>query len=169
MNSEEYIQTIRASFKAAKHIEDIELILPYLDELRKYHLKFQQELEYLLVDPNSYETKESKDLIQARAIEIKELCIAAGLQYRFFKLPLGWSDFHDQFKAKVFATYNYKGQDITDLVVYSKRDKNKIKKIKSGAVVGMIEEKEITLAELKFTEEPKEKSFITENNDLPTD
>lgn len=165
MNSEEYIQTVRASFKASKYINDLELILPYIDELRKHHKKLQNELEYLLLDPISYENPDEREKLNGIAKEIKQICLTAGLEYRFFKLPLTSAEFSSEFKkTRSFTTYSYNKIDITDLVVFTKEKKQKINRLKDIAFIEDIDDKEISLAELDFTEEKIESTELTESS-----
>ena len=170
MNTEEYIQVVRASFKVAKYINDLENILPYLDEVRKRHIKLQNQLELCLIDPYTYETLEFKEKIIAIAKDIKETCIVAGIKYVFFKLPNTWIDFsHEYTKTRSFTTYNYNSIDITDLIIFTKKKKQKINRIK-GATTEIIDDESISLAELAFSNEEKANlgdSFIKDGNDLP--
>lgn len=113
--------------RASQKIEfgNLEEILPYLDEVRRLSTKLQGLLEYLLLDPFSFEKEETKTEINGYAKAIKDLCISGGIQYEFYKIPKEHSDFSKQYRSsKYFVNYKFDGIEITDLLVFSKR-KNK--------------------------------------------
>lgn len=160
MKTEEYVQVIRASINL--HIQDLELVLPYFDELRKVHTKLQNKLEYLLSDNFTYDKKESKEEINAIAKDIKDICLTAVINYQFSKLPDTWVGFFETFRyTKSFCKYSYKGIDITNLIVFTQKKKQKINKLNDFAKI------DISELDLKFDDdEDKGDSFITEGNEL---
>lgn len=155
MNSDEYIQLLQNCFSLAKKGEIPDEALPYINQVRLLHGKFQKELEYFLVDPISCEKQEERDKVNAIAREIREVCISSvDLKYQFFKIPQDSSEFRQQFKGhKNFARYYYKDTDITELIVFKKSDK-KYKYIKDDLQIDIVDDKDIKLNELQFTDEP---------------
>lgn len=158
MKGEEYIQTIRASFNVLNKIDDLESILPYFDELRRIHTQFQNKLECLLVDDVTYKSEEAKQEINRYAKDIIEVCKSAKIKYKFYKFPEDWFEFIKMFETISFARYFYNEIDITDLIVFTRKKKQKINKLKEQAKIQ-------ALTESQFTEEEGD-SFITEGNDL---
>lgn len=170
MNSSEYIQLIRNSFIVSEKgitLEKIDNALFYIDEVRKRHNKYQNNLEYLLSDPQSYENKQEKEKIIGIYKDIKEACVNGKIESRFIKLPEQWEDFNKNFKSRIFVSYYFEGIEITELIVLRKNKPEEGK-------IEMIEE--LKLGELNFLEEPSADgqaegdSFITdESNKLPGD
>lgn len=159
MKSEEYIQTIRACVNTINKIDDLESVLPYFDELRRIHTQFQNRLECLLVDDVTYKSQETKQEINRYAKDIIEVCKSAKIKYQFYKFPEDWFEFIKMFEARSFSRYFYNEINITDLIVFTRKKKQKINKLKEQAKIEV-------LGESQFTEEEGD-SFITEGNDLP--
>lgn len=124
MKSEEYIQTVKETFYLSNNIQNLLDIINNINEIRKLHIRLQNELEYFLIDPISYETETEKEKINSAAIEIKSLCTEYDIQCSFFKLPKSHSEFSDTFRDKKnFSAYYYKNINITNLIVYIKKKK----------------------------------------------
>ena len=161
MNSDEYIQLLKNGFELSKKLNSIEEIIPFINQIRLLHKKLQKDLEYFFIDPISYEKQEEKDKIIAIAKEIKEVCITSGvIKYEFYKLPIASSEFRSLYKStKRFARYYYNSIDITDIIVFIANDK-KYKYIKNDLFVDMVDDKDISLNELNFTEEKEDSNII---------
>lgn len=158
MKSDEYIQLVKSSKEIATKINDLETILPYFDELRKLHEKFQNKLEYLIIDNVSYESPEVREEIRRHAIEIQDLCREVNIISKFVKLPNDWFTFSSEYNCnRNFARYYYGGIEITNLIVFIK--KKIFKRAKPTE----------ELRNMEFQDYNEEKSFIKENNDLPGD
>lgn len=143
MTSDEFIQTLRCGMYVAHKRIEIEKIILHIDELRKIHQKMQSKLEYLFVDPNEFEKQETKQEINARAIEIIEFCKQVDITCSFFKIPIEYTDFTKQFKQeKQFVKYYFQSLNITNLIVFTKREKQK-----PG------NKNEVNLSEIQFTDE----------------
>lgn len=139
MKTSEFEQTIRTTLYLSSKINNLIEIIPFIDEARKYHKKLQDKLEYLLIDPISYESSEEKEKINAIAIEIKNICKQVDIQCGFIKLPSEHINFSSEFRStKSFAQYSYKGVNITGLIVYS--ENKRVKKTKQDKEQEIIDE-----------------------------
>lgn len=124
MNTEDFIQTVRCTLNLSKNSNEILEILPYIDEVRKLHKRFQNELEYLLLDPTTYESINQKEKINKYTREIKENCNIVSINCIFFKLPVDHMSFSKTFRSKkCFSKYYYQNIDITGLISYPKNKK----------------------------------------------
>lgn len=124
MNTKDFIQTVKCSLNLSKNSNEILEILTYIDEVRKLHKRFQNELEYLLLDPITYESINQKEKINKSAKEIKENCNSVNIECNFFKLSSDHMSFSKTFRSKkCFAKYYYQNIDITGLISYPKNKK----------------------------------------------
>ena len=127
MNSEEYLQIINRITKLED--EGIAFVCENandIDYVRRLHLKLQAKLEYLLIDPFSYEKKEEREDINEIAKEIKQICTDSGITFICAKMPSDFFVFTKTHKQdKNFASYFWKDQNITDLIVFKKQKKEK--------------------------------------------
>lgn len=169
MNSDEYIKLLKSAFEISKKIDCIDEVIPFINQIRLIHKKLQTELEYYLIDPISYEKPEEREKILAIAREIKEICISSGsIKYVFNKLPNEHIEFRSLYKFnKSFARYSYKDVDITNIIVFITGDK-KYKYIKDEVSIDMVDDKDISLADLDFVEEKDKKEGMTYGvSDMP--
>lgn len=152
MKSNEFYQTVNTTLYLSNKIENLKEILPFIDEIRKYHKKLQEKLEYLLLDIISYESPEEKEKINSIAVEIKRIANEVNIQCGFHKLPKEFSEFSNQFREqKTFASYSYNGINITGLIVYTE-NKKKFKP-KNPSDDGKEELKNISFEDLKVLDE----------------
>lgn len=128
MKTNEYIQTINATLKISKHVSNLYDITQQIDMLRRLHVRLQTKLEYLLCDPTSFESNDEREKIKSIAIELREYANEYKIQINFEKLGNDYIEFSKQFRdEKQFAKYYYDNIDITQLIVFVEKRKQKTK------------------------------------------
>lgn len=118
IKSKDYLQLISISSKILSKLNPDEKLFASLDEVRKLHDTLQSELEYYLVYPH-HDLKMARDIL----VSIKKLCNEFNIEVTFSIKD------SDNFKNKNFADYYYMKYQITDLIVFRKKDKQKIEAI----------------------------------------
>lgn len=158
MKSNEFVQTVFASIKIFKTLPEVQNIVIQIDEIRKLHIRLQQKLDNLLLNPFGYEEKKERHLIRATALEIKEFCNQHKIISSFIKLPNDHSDFSNQFKIdRKYVSYWYGNVEITDLIVYHEEKAKKKQK----------QNRTSTIQEIVFEEVRENHKVFDENgNDL---
>jgi len=127
MKTSEFIQVINATTHISRHIKINDIVLQ-IDTLRKLHVRLQNACEYLLLDPNSFENTIEREKIKKCAIEIREFANEYKIQVNFEKLGNDWASFSKQHRdEKQFAKYHYNNIDITNLIVFVEKRKQKPK------------------------------------------
>lgn len=134
MKTNEFIQTINAAIYLTSRNVKLNSIILQIDTLRKLHVRFQSQCEYLLLDNVSFDNTQERQKIKNCALEIKEFANENNIVVVFEKFGIDYVEFSKKFRAeKSFASYWYKNVEITNLIVFveKKRVKYKNKRIEA--------------------------------------
>lgn len=136
MKTSEFIQTVNvASYLTSRNLKLSDIVLQ-IDVLRKLHVRLQNDLQYLLLAPDSvYDDENEKMKIRNCAEEIKQFANENNIQVNFIKLPKTQIEFSKQFRdEKKFVSYYYKHHDVTNLIVFIEKKKIKYRNKKIEAI-----------------------------------